>query len=73
MNAGFGDYSLSFENGNSEYTVFQEWSDEDGTYSIGITITCSGKPITIKGIKKTQEGSLVSLEQEKKNIRNSAE
>lgn len=73
MNAGFGDYSLSFENGNSEYTVFQEWSDEDDTYTIGITITGGGKPVTIKGLKKTQEGSLVLLEQEGENIRNSAE
>ena len=63
MNAGFGDYSLSFECGNNEFTVFQQWSyEEKNTYSIGVTIVGTGKPITIKGLKKTQEGSLVLLE-----------
>lgn len=74
INAGFGDYSVVFENGNAEYTVFQEWSDEDDTYSIGVTIAGAiGKPFTINGLKKTQEGSLVLLEDEREKMPNKAE
>jgi hypothetical protein len=71
MNAGFGDYSLSFECNDTEFTIFQQWNyEEENSYSIGVTIAGTGKPITIKGLKKTQEGSLVLLEREEKNIRN---
>jgi hypothetical protein len=74
INAGFGDYSIMFKNGKSEYTVFQEWSDEDGTYNIGVTISNAiGKTFAINGLKKTQEGSLVLLEDEKEKIPNKAE
>ena len=73
-NAGFGDYSVTFENGNAEYIVFQSWSDEDSTYAIGVTISdATGKTFTINGLNKTQEGSLVLLENEKGNIPNKAE
>lgn len=72
-NAGFGDYSLSFKNGNAEYTVFQQWSDEDDTYDIGVTIIDStGKVFTLTGLKKTQEGSLTLLNDESKYISNMA-
>lgn len=70
-NAGFGDYSIIFGIGDIGYTVFQEWSDEEDTYSIGVIVSGKGKPITIHGIKETQEGSLVLLEGEK-NIKNHA-
>ncbi|MFA5170828.1 MAG: hypothetical protein WC426_04600 [Sulfuriferula sp.] len=74
MNAGFGDYSIMFKNNNSEYTVFQEWSDEDGTYNIGVTVTnARGKTFSINGLKKSQEGSLVLLEGEGEKIPNKAE
>ncbi|HJV75797.1 MAG TPA: hypothetical protein VJ654_16355 [Noviherbaspirillum sp.] len=69
-NAGFGDYSLSFTNGKAEYVVFQEWSDEDDTYSIGINIQGDKKSITLLGNPKTQKGSLILLESENKNISN---
>ena len=72
-NAGFGDYSLLFETGNIGYTVFQEWDDEEGSYSIGVIASGKGKPITINGLKKTQEGSLVLLEDEAKHLPNEAE
>ena len=72
-NAGFGDYSLSFKNGNAEYTVFQQWNDEDDTYDIGVTIVgAKGKEIILTGLKKTQEGSLTLLDDESKNIINMA-
>lgn len=72
-NAGFGDYSLSFKNGNAEYTVFQQWNDEDDTYDIGVTIVgAKGKVVTLTGLKKTQEGSLTLLDDESKNITNMA-
>lgn len=72
-NAGFGDYSLSFKNGNTEYTVFQQWNDEDDTYDIGVTIIdAKVKAITLTGLRKTQEGSLTLLDDERKNISNIA-
>lgn len=71
-NAGFGDYSLSFSKGNVEYSVFQEWSDEDDTYSIGINVQENGKSVIISGDKKTQQGSLLLLDEEDKHIRNTA-
>ncbi|KIF83243.1 hypothetical protein [Noviherbaspirillum autotrophicum] len=71
-NAGFGDYSLSFAKGNAEYSVFQEWSDEDGTYSIGINVQANGKSVIIPGDRKTQQGSLVLLDEENKYIKNAA-
>lgn len=73
-NAGFGDYSLSFKNGGAEYTIFQQWSDEEGTYDIGVTIVNNaGKVLTLSGLKKTQEGSLMLLNDERKNIPNTAD
>lgn len=72
-NAGFGDYSLSFKNGNAEYTIFQQWNDEDDTYDIGVTIvSAKGKVITLTGLRKTQEGALTLLDDERKNISNMA-
>lgn len=70
INAGYGEYSLSFQNGYTDYTVFQEWDYEDDSYTIGVTITNKGKSITINGLRQTQEGSLVLLEKEGKNIHN---
>lgn len=73
MNAGFGDYWLSFKNGSVEYTVFQEWSDEDDTYSIGINVDVKGKAVVLSGSRKTQQGSLVLLESEAQHLKNSAD
>lgn len=72
-NAGFGEYSLDFKRGDTGYTVFQGWNDEENTYSIGVTVSGKGKPITVNGTKKSQEGSLVLLEEESKYIPNAAE
>jgi len=72
MNAGFGDYWLSFNNGPAQYVVFQEWSDEDDTYSIGVNVEVKGKTIALMGSKKSQQGSLVLLESEDQRIRNTA-
>lgn len=72
-NAGFGDYSLSFKNGNAEYTVFQQWSNENDTYNIGVTIVDAyGKAFTLAGLKQTQEGSLTLLDDENEYIANDA-
>lgn len=71
-NAGFGDYSISFSNLGNEYTVFQEWDDATKFYSIGVNIKTPSKNVTLNGIKKKQEGSLVLLEAESKNIINVA-
>ena len=71
-NAGFGDYWVSFSNGPAQYVVFQEWSDEDGTYLIGVNVEVKEKKIVLQGSKKSQQGSLVLLEAEAKRIRNMA-
>lgn len=69
-NAGFGSYSLSFINGDTEYVLFQEWNDEKAVYVIGVNVTGRGKSITLFGNKESQEGSLVLLESEGQNIKN---
>lgn len=72
-NAGFGDYSLVFESARIGYTVFQEWNDEESTYSIGVIVSGAGKPTTIWGLKETQKGSLVLLEKEGGRLSNIAQ
>lgn len=72
-NAGFGDYSLSFVTGKAEYVIFQEWDDEDETYSIGINVQVNKQAISIHGDRNTQQGSLVVLERERKYLRNKLE
>ncbi|HJV87498.1 MAG TPA: hypothetical protein VJ698_18660 [Noviherbaspirillum sp.] len=69
-NAGFGAYTLTFVNGKTEYVVFQEWNDEDETYSIGINIQTPGKTTVLLGDRLTQKGSLVLLETPGARIRN---
>lgn len=71
VNSGFGDYSLIFSSGNIGYTIFQEWNDEEDTYSIGVMVSGAGKsPTKIYGVKDTQEGSLVLLETEGQRLPN---
>jgi hypothetical protein len=70
-NAGFGQYSLTFKVGATEYEVFQVWDAEDDTYGIGINVSNGGKTVQINGVKKTQEGSLVLLNDESACISNS--
>lgn len=70
-NSGFGEYTLEFKNSFTSYQVYQSWSDEDGSYGIGVNIMPKDRrSIQIHGIQKTQEGSLVLLEQESGNIQN---
>jgi hypothetical protein len=69
-NAGFGDFSLSFSSGANEYSVFQQWSDEDDSYHIGINIGANKRSISLPGNRNTQEGSLVLLEFESARIPN---
>lgn len=72
-NAGRGSYSLSFDINNVAYSVFQEWSDENDSYAIGVIVSGKAKPVTIIGLKNTQEGSLVLLEGEATRLPNEAE
>lgn len=72
-NAGRGSYSLSFDINNVAYSVFQEWNDEDNDYAIGVVVSGMVKPVTIIGLKNTQEGSLVLLEGETTQLKNEAE
>ena len=72
-NAGFGEYDILFVNASCEYSIYQIWDDEEDTYEIGAKVKSRNKKITIRGIPKTQEGSLLLLEDESKNIANSAQ
>ena len=70
-NSGFGQYSLTFKVGVAEYEILQVWDSEEDTYGIGINVSNGGKTVQINGIKKTQEGSLVLLNDESAYISNS--
>lgn len=72
-NAGFGDYSLAFRAGDFAYTVFQGWDDEEGSYGIGVAVAGKGKSVTLAGLKKSQEGSLLNLNDERERLSNRAE
>ena len=73
-NAGFGDYDLSFSIKKFNYFVFQTWSDEDGAYAIGVVVrNDKNKSGTrIDGLRETQKGSLVLLEEDSSYIENTA-
>lgn len=75
VNAGFGDYDLSFSVSQFNYIIFQSWDDTESTYSIGLTVHNgkSGRDVRIDGIRETQKGSLVLLENESERIKNSAQ
>ena len=73
-NAGFGDYDLSFSINRFNYVVFQTWSDEEGTYAIGVVVRNekNKSETRIDGLRETQKGSLVLLEEDSNYIKNSA-
>ena len=73
-NAGFGDYDLSFSINRFNYVVFQTWSDEEGTYVIGVVVRNekNKSETRIDGLRETQKGSLVLLEEDSNYIKNSA-
>ncbi len=73
-NSGFGDYDLSFSNKGFSYVVFQMWNDEDDTYSIGVVVRNekTKRETHIDGVPSSQKGSLVLLEDEGRNIKNTA-
>lgn len=73
-NAGFGDYDLSFSKGGFDYVVFQTWNDEDGTYAIGVVVRNekTERKTRIDGLRDTQKGSLVLLDDERNHIENTA-
>lgn len=73
INAGFGDYSLAFATGGFRYTVYQGWSDEEDTYDIGVVVAGKGNPVRIDGRRKSQEGSLLLLNDERERLPNQAE
>jgi hypothetical protein len=71
-NAGFGDYSLTFNNNNVAYSLFESWSDEDDSKEMGIKISTNGKERILKGDYKTKKGSLLLLDDEQDKISNTA-
>ena len=72
-NAGFADYSLSFENDNVIYILFDSWSDEDGSKEIGIKVNKKGKETILKGNYKTKKGTLLRLDDETDKISNTTD
>jgi hypothetical protein len=72
-NAGFADYSLSFENDNVKYILFDSWSDEDGSKEVGIKVNIHGKETILKGNYRTKKGSLLLLDDETDKISNTAD
>jgi hypothetical protein len=71
-NAGFGDYSLTFNNSNVKYMLFDSWSDEVGSKEIGIIVNMNGKKTILKGNYKTKKGTLLRLDDEQDKISNTA-
>jgi len=71
-NAGFGDYSLAFNNSNVKYILFDSWSDEDGSKEIGIKVNMNSKETILKGNYKTKKGTLLRLDDEVDKISNTA-
>ena len=76
-NAGFFAYSLSFSTQGASYTVYQDENSEDDSYQIGIDIAVRGKQASIKGVVKgvikTQQGSLIGLDDTRDKLPNGAE
>jgi len=73
-NAGFGYYDLSFSVSKFNYAVVQTWDDQADSYSIGVAIRSerNGRTTLIEGLRETQKGSLVLLEEERAHISNTA-
>jgi hypothetical protein len=61
-NDAMGDYSLSFTNHETQYTIIQSWRDMDKEYNIGILVDTGKKRAYFKGNAKSQLGSLTRLE-----------
>ena len=61
-NAGLDISDLSFTNKGYTYTVYDEYSDEDG-HSIGVKVFKGEKEIAnIKGLVKSKKGTLLTIE-----------
>ena len=72
FNAGFGDYSLAFNNNGIKYEIFERWSDEEESQGTGVIVTVNGKETLLKGSLKSREGSLLRLDDESERIENRA-
>ncbi len=62
-NAGLDLNSVIFVNGGYTYEIYSNSSAETGNHNIGITVSDSAENIVadIKGVNKSQEGSLVNF------------
>ena len=63
VNSGLDLNYLNFNNGNSKYTIYSEYSAEGNSTSIGIRILnlSSGKEYEISGLTETLSGSLIAF------------
>jgi len=71
-NAGFGDYSLAFNNNSVKYVIFDSWNDEEGSKEIGIKVNINGIDTILKGNYNTKKGTLLRLDDENDKIANTA-
>ena len=71
-NAGFSDYSLTFNNNSVKYVVFDSWNDEDDSKAIGIKVKINGKETVLQGNYKSRKGSLLRLDDQQDKISNTA-
>ena len=73
-NSGFFDYALGFSKGGAKYNIYQIEHTENGySYTIGVDITVGTKSTDIKGVKKSQEGALIDLDDTVDKLPNAAD
>lgn len=61
-NAGVDENHLSFTNNEVRYEIFEDFSTLDNRINIGVTVTDAQFRIKLKGLLKTKNGDLKSLE-----------
>ncbi len=70
QNAAMSYGTLTFNNNGAVYEVYEEWSGEDDSHSLGITVSVKGKVTDIKGNTLNKYGALSEMSQYKDLIPN---
>lgn len=72
-NTGFSNHLLTFLHGDAAYALSQDWDGADGRYAIVLEVERGGKTFSFKGLRASQEGSLLLLEAESDKLQNMAD
>lgn len=72
-NTGFSSHVLTFLHGDAEYALSQDWDAADGRHAIMLQVEREGKTFSFKGVRTSQEGSLLLLEAESDKLQNMAD